>query len=63
MNKLFHLLEKIVDWGTDKFVGVVMALALIVAMSLGLDTNIITNIVSGLLGYMSKTAPQVKNDR
>ena len=52
---MIRLLEKIIDWSTDKFVGVGMAFALILALSLGMDTNVLTNIISGLLGYMSKT--------
>jgi hypothetical protein len=44
-----------VDWTTDKYIGVGLVLTLFLSMFLGLDSNIQTNIISGLIGYMSKT--------
>lgn len=48
-------LEKIIDWTTDKYIGVGLVLTLILSLFLGVDTAILTNIISGLIGYMSKT--------
>lgn len=49
------VLEKIIDWTLDKYIGVGLVLTLFLSMLLGLDTTIQTNIISGLIGYMSKT--------
>ena len=52
------VLEKIVDWTLDKYIGVGLVLTLFLSMLLGLDSTIQTNIISGLIGYMSKTVIQ-----
>ena len=52
------VLEKIVDWTLDKYIGVGLVLTLFLSMLLGLDSTIQTNIISGLIGYMSKTIVQ-----
>ena len=49
------ILEKIVDWSLDKVLGVGLVLTLLISLFLGYDTTIQTNIISGLIGYMSKT--------
>lgn len=46
---------KILDWSTDKFIGVGLMLTLFLSILHGNDLNIQTNIISGLIGYMSKT--------
>lgn len=46
---------KILDWSTDKFIGVGLMLTLFLSILNGNDLNIQTNIISGLIGYMSKT--------
>ena len=51
-------IEKIIDWTLDKYIGVGLVLTLFLSMILGLDTTIQTNIISGLIGYMSKTVIQ-----
>ncbi len=51
------ILEKIVDWSLDKVLGVGLVLTLLISLFLGYDT-IQTNIISGLIGYMSKTVVQ-----
>lgn len=53
-----RVLEKIVDWTLDKYIGVGLVLTLFLSMLLGLDSTIQTNIISGLIGYMSKTIVQ-----
>ena len=52
------VLEKIVDWSLDKVLGVGLVLTLLISLFLGYDTTIQTNIISGLIGYMSKTVVQ-----
>ena len=52
------ILEKIVDWSLDKVLGVGLVLTLLISLFLGYDTTIQTNIISGLIGYMSKTVVQ-----
>ena len=53
-----RILEKIVDWSLDKVLGVGLVLTLLISLFLGYDTTIQTNIISGLIGYMSKTVVQ-----
>ncbi len=53
-----RVLEKIVDWSLDKVLGVGLVLTLLISLFLGYDTTIQTNIISGLIGYMSKTVVQ-----
>lgn len=48
-------IEKIIDWPLDKVLGVGLVLTLLISLFLGLDTTLQTNIISGLIGYMSKT--------
>lgn len=48
-------LAKVLDWNTDKFIGVGLVLTLFLSLLNGNDANIQTNIISGLIGYMSKT--------
>lgn len=48
-------LSKVLDWSTDKFIGVGLVLTLFLSIFLGSGDNIQTNIISGLIGYMSKT--------
>ena len=50
-------IEKIIDWPLDKVLGVGLVLTLLVSLFLGYDT-IQGNIISGLIGYMSKTVIQ-----
>ncbi|BAL84699.1 hypothetical protein SELR_pSRC400480 (plasmid) [Selenomonas ruminantium subsp. lactilytica TAM6421] len=60
------VLEKIVDWSLDKVLGVGLVLTLLISLFLGYDTTIQTNIISGLIGYMSKTVVQerkVENEK
>ena len=52
-----RVLEKIVDWSLDKILGVGLVLTLLISLFLGYDT-IQGNIISGLIGYMSKTVVQ-----
>ena len=47
-------IEKIIDWPLDKVLGVGLVLTLLISLFLGCDT-IQGNIISGLIGYMSKT--------
>lgn len=47
-------IEKIIDWPLDKVLGVGLVLTLLVSLFLGYD-SIQGNIISGLIGYMSKT--------
>lgn len=47
-------IEKIIDWPLDKVLGVGLVLTLLLSMFLGYD-SIQGNIISGLIGYMSKT--------
>ena len=49
------VLEKIVHWSLDKVLGVGLVLTLLISLFLGYDTTVQTNIISGLIGYMSKT--------
>ena len=49
------VLEKLIDWNTDKVIGVGLVLTLILSLWIGTSENIQTNIISGLIGYMSKT--------
>lgn len=51
-------IEKIIDWPLDKVLGVGLVLTLLISLFLGYDTTIQTNIISGLIGYMSKTVVQ-----
>ena len=51
-------IEKIIDWSLDKVLGVGLVLTLLISLFLGYDTTIQTNIISGLIGYMSKTVVQ-----
>lgn len=51
---IIKVLEKIVDWTLDKYIGVGLVLTLFLSMLLGYD-SIQGNIISGLIGYMSKT--------
>ena len=60
---MIYNLSKVLDWNTDKFVGVGMVLTMIISLFLGVDSNILTNIISGLFGYMSKTMIEEKNDK
>lgn len=60
------VLEKIVDWSLDKVLGVGLVLTLLISLFLGYDATIQTNIISGLIGYMSKTVVQerkVENEK
>ena len=57
-----RVIEKIVDWTLDKYIGVGLVLTLFLSMLLGLDTTIQTNIISGLIGYMSKTVMVERKD-
>ena len=50
-------IEKIIDWPLDKVLGVGLVLTLLVSLFLGYD-SIQGNIISGLIGYMSKTVIQ-----
>ena len=55
LDVFLQLVDKFLDWNTDKFIGVGLVITLIVSIFFGYDATIQTNIISGLVGYMSKT--------